>query len=107
MAPGVSFIRAVTPGFPLPATPTGKLTDLPAPGPFFHSSLIALRCEVKTKVVPLPSERLTTVILVSGRLTPGLVLVIVGSFQLVILPRKIPTYASRESLRSVVMSGRL
>ena len=46
------------------------------PGPLFHSSLIALRWEVKTKVVPLPSERVTTVIFVSGSVTPGLALAI-------------------------------
>src|SRR5215472_19162141 len=107
MAPGVCLISAATPGLPLPATPTGKLTALPAPGPFFHSGLIALRCEVNTKVVPLPSERLTTVILVSGSVTPGLTLVIAGSFQLVILPRNTPAYAWRESLIGLVTSGRL
>ena len=85
------MISAVTPGLPLPPTPTGKFTDLPVPGPLFHSSLIALRCCVKTKVVPLPSERVTGVIFVSGRVAPGLALAIFGSFQLVILPRKMPT----------------
>jgi hypothetical protein len=39
------------------------LTDLLAPGPLFQTSLMAPKCKVKTKVVPLPSERVTTVIL--------------------------------------------
>src|SRR5215469_5486294 len=107
MEPGVCLINAVTPGLPLPATPTGKLTDLPAPGPLFHASLIAVRCEVNTKVVPLPSERVTTVILVSGIVAPGLDFAIAGSFHVVIFPRKIPTYASRESLSSAGAPGRL
>jgi hypothetical protein len=63
---------------------------LPAPGPFFHSSLIALRWVVNAYVVPLPSERLTTVILVSGSIAPWFALAIAGSFHLVILPRKMP-----------------
>src|SRR4030095_8823849 len=100
-------MRAVTAGFPLPPTPTGKLTDLPVPGPLFHSLLMALTCCVKTKVVPLPSERVTGVILVSGNVTPGLALAIFGSFHFEIVPRKIPTYASRDSFSSGGPPGRL
>ncbi len=42
----------------------------------------------KLKVVPEPSERCTTVILPSGSLTPGFSAAIAGSFQVLILPRK-------------------
>ena len=62
---------AVTPSFFGEATNLslfGQLTVLPAPGPFFHSSLIALRWLVKTNVVPLVSARRTTVMSWSGQL---------------------------------------
>jgi hypothetical protein len=55
---------AVTPSFLGEATNLsllGHATVVPAPGPFFHSSLIALRWLVNTKVVPLESARRTTV----------------------------------------------
>ena len=41
-------------------------------------------------VVPEPSERWTTLIAVLGRFTPGFAAVRAGSFQVVILPRKMP-----------------
>src|SRR5690348_9244969 len=97
MAPGVRWMRAATPSFFAPPTAAlaGQLTDLPVPGPFFHLSLIALRCCVKTKVVPLPSERFTGVMAVAGSFTPGFWEAIFGSFHLVISPRKMPAYALR------------
>ena len=62
---------AVTPSFLGDATILsllGQFTVVPAPMVFFHSALIALRCLVNTKVVPLLSARRTTVIFRSGRL---------------------------------------
>ena len=44
---------------------------------------------MKFQVVPLPSERWTVVIVVSGRLTPLFSLTIAGSFHFVISPEKI------------------
>ena len=75
MAPGVCLIVAVTPSFLGAATMlavVGHWTVVPEPGPALNASLMALRCLVNTKVVPLLSERRTTVILVSGSVTPGI-----------------------------------
>ena len=61
---------ALTPSFFGEATNLsllGQLTVVPAPGPFFHSSLMALRWLVKTNVVPLASARRTTVMSWSGK----------------------------------------
>src|SRR5215467_4473012 len=103
MAPGVWRMVAATPSFLGEATslsPDGHLTVVPAPGPFFHSSLTAARCVVNTNVVPLLSARRTTVMSWSGRFTPGLAALIFGSLHFVILPRKIAGYTSRGSLSS-------
>ena len=67
----------------------GHCTEVPAPGPALKSASIAARWLVKLKVVPDESERTTTVIGMSGSVTPGLAAAIFSSFQLVILPRKI------------------
>src|SRR5215475_12952355 len=99
MAPGVDLILAVTPSLPLERVPTGQLGMLFVPGLFANSSLIALRCLVNTKVVPLLSARTTTLMGSLGSVTPGLVLTITGSFHLVILPRNIPLYACRDSFK--------
>ena len=53
-----------------------------------NASLIAERCFVNTKVVPLESDRRTTVISRSGSLRLGLAAAIRGSFHFVTLPRK-------------------
>ena len=42
------------------------------------------------KLVPELSERRTTVILIFGSFTPGFSAAMAGSFQRVILPRKMP-----------------
>src|SRR3954465_7697801 len=108
MAPGVRWINAATPSFFAPPTAAlaGQLTDLPVPGPLFHLSLTAERCWVNTNVVPLPSERLRGVMSGAGSFTPGLLFAIFGSFHLLIVPRKMPAYASRLSF-SCFTSGRL
>ncbi len=53
---------------------------MPGLGPFCQSWLMAVRCDVKTNVVPLPSDLVTAVIFVSGNLAPGFALAITGSF---------------------------
>ena len=66
---------AVTPSFLGEATNLsllGQLTVVPAPGPFFHASLMALRCWVNTKVVPLLSARRTTVMPGVGQCHAGI-----------------------------------
>src|SRR5262245_27132863 len=91
MAPGVCLMVEVTPSFFGEATILslfGQFTVVPAPGPLAHSSLTAVRCVVNTKVVPLESARRTTVMSRSGRFTPGLAALILGSLHFVILPRK-------------------
>src|SRR5215467_8948035 len=107
MAPGVCEIDDVTPSLPLAPTPVGQFGALLVPGPFFHSSLIALRCCVKTNVVPLLSARRTTEIGRSGSFAVGFDAAIAGSFLFVILPRKIPLYAWRDRRSGAVRSGRL
>src|SRR5260370_37231425 len=99
MAPGVLLTSPRTPPLPVAVIPVGQVTVVPSPTWLLKSGLILLRCLAKTKVVPLPSERPQTVIVVSGSFTPSFVFAIAGSFHFVILPRKIPLYASRESFR--------
>ena len=73
MEPGVVLMAAETPSFPFDLVPTGQLGILFVPGLFANSSLMVLRCFVKTKLVPLPSARTTTLMSLSGSFTPGLV----------------------------------
>ena len=91
MAPTVDLIAWAIPSLPLAFEPTGQLGCLLLPGLLANSSLIALRCLVKTYVVPLPSARTTTLMSVLGSFTPGLASATALSFHLVILPRKMPT----------------
>ena len=84
-------MAAETPSFPFDFVPTGQLGILLVPGFFAKSSLMALRCFVKTKLVPLLSARTTTLMLLSGKVTPGLLEAMLGSFHLVTFPRKMST----------------
>ena len=84
------MMLAVTPSLPLERVPTGQFGILFAPGFLAKSSLMALRCLVKTKVVPLLSARTTTLIGASGSFTPGFACAITGSFHCLTLPRKMP-----------------
>ena len=61
---------------------------------------------MKALVVPEPSERWTTAMAVSGRVTPALFAAIAGSFHFVILPRKMSATLA-ESSWSLGVSGRL
>src|SRR5262249_34060969 len=87
------------PSFPLDLVPTGQLGMVLTPTSFANSLLIALKCLVKTNVVPLLSARTITLIGASGNLASGLSFAMTGSFHLVILPLKIPTYASRDNFK--------
>ena len=78
MEPGVVLMAAETPSLPFDFVPTGQLGILFVPGLLANSSLMALRCFVKTKLVPLLSARTTTLMSASGSFTPGLVAAIAG-----------------------------
>src|SRR5215467_2358733 len=95
--PGVVLIAAVIPSLPFERVPTLQLGMLFVPGFLANSSLIALRCCVNTKVVPLLSARTTTLIGLAGSFTSRFEAAIRGSFHVLTLPRKIPVYALRES----------
>src|SRR5271157_6559807 len=110
MAPGVCLIVAVTPSFLGAATILsllGQTTVVPNPGPLAQASLMALKCLVKTKLVPLESARRTTVMGRSGSLRFGLSLAMSGSFQFLISARKIFGYTSRLSFKPWGLPGRL
>ena len=62
---------------------------------------------MKPFVVPDESERCTTVIAVLGRLMPGFSVLIAGSFQVLILPRKMSAIVGPSSFRPVLTPDRL
>ena len=62
---------------------------------------------VKPAVVPDESERCTTVIAVLGRLMPGFSDLIAGSFQVLILPRKMLASVGPSSLMPLLTPDRL
>src|SRR5439155_18723669 len=94
MAPGVWRTWPATPSLPLPPTPAGQLTAVPAPTFDFHAGLTCDSHVVKMLLVPLPSERCTGRMAVAGSVTPALTRAIAGSFQVFTVPRKIPATAS-------------
>src|SRR5450755_283881 len=96
---GVVWTLAVTPSFPFERVPTGHAGISFFPGFAANALLILLRCCVKTKVVPLESARTTTLMVLSGSFASGFALAIAASFHFLIVPRKIPVYASRVNLR--------
>src|SRR2546422_5591039 len=98
MPPGFCFTPSATPSLPLPPTPPGPLKSLSAPGPDFHSGHVAASQVVNTLVVPELSERWTATTPVAGR--PGLLADSWLSFQLVILPMKMPHTSAAVSFRS-------
>src|ERR1700744_2779511 len=99
MEPGVVIRLAVTPSLPLLLVPTGQLGILLVPTALSKSGLMALKCFEKTKLVPLESARTTTLMGLFGSFAPGFALAISGSFQFLILPRKMLEYALRESFK--------
>ena len=66
----------------------GHWTAVPNPTWLLHVELTLQRYRVNMFVVPELSERCTVVIAWFGSVVPGLRVVIAGSFQLVMVPRK-------------------
>src|SRR5580704_7042537 len=99
MAPGVDLMICATPLLPLPAWAVeGHLMIELLPS--VHALPPAsMRNWEKFWVVPEESERTATVIGVLGRLTPELVALIAGSFQVLILPEKMPAIVVGSSFR--------
>src|SRR5438270_6310417 len=101
MAPDVCFTAAVTPSEPLaPVVPAGHGTSLPAPS-VHVAGATAVRYEVNTDVVPEPSERWTTWIVVLGSEVPLLSALMAASFHFLIFPAKMPASVSPDSFRSL------
>src|SRR6266852_992056 len=99
MAPGVDLTTCATPGLPLAARADDghlmvellpRLQVLPAD---------LTRNSVKFCVVPEESARTARVIGVLGRLTPELSALIAASFQVLILPEKMPAVVAGDSFR--------
>ena len=86
MPPSVDFTPSETPeDFSLPS----PLPVQALPGSAVQlSGAAALRYFVKFSVVPDSSARKNTLIAVAGRVTPGLMAAIAGSFHVVVLPLK-------------------
>ena len=97
----MAFTNWATPPLPLaPCVLAGHCTVEPVPS--VHTLGAAFtRKLVKFCVVPEPSERWTTVIVVLGSFAFGLSVLIAASFQVVIVPWKILAIVSAESFRSV------
>src|SRR5690348_302781 len=92
MPPSVDFTAFATPSdFGLPS----PLPVQVLPGSAVHSlGAAALRYLVKFSVVPDSSERKNTLIGSLGRVVPGLAAAMALSFQVVILPLKMPAVTS-------------
>ena len=100
MAPSVCFTTEMTPVlFSAPCVVVGQLTVSPLSS-FQVSGAPATRNLVKLLVVPEPSERWTTVILVDGRSASGLSALMASSSQLVISAWKILAMVSGLRLSS-------
>src|SRR3954463_14333792 len=96
-----------TPSLPLAPVPVGHLTVLSDPTCLCHWGDASSRNDVNSFVVPDSSERWTTVMGLSGRGTPGLRFPIAGSFQFLILPRKMSAIVGPSSLRPFLTALRL
>ena len=106
MAPGVDLTICATPPLPLPPRlVAGQLMVEWLPS--FHTvGAPSTRNWEKFAVVPEESERRAIVIAVLGRLTPGLIDLIAGSFHVVILPWKMSAMSVGVSFRFLT-PGRL
>src|SRR6202034_1505654 len=101
MAPLVDLTICATPGLPMPARAVdGNLIVELLPSVHTLGSA-SLRNSVKFCVVPEESERTAAVIVVLGRLIPGLSAAICGAFDWVIVPWKIPAMGAGSSFRLV------
>src|SRR5258708_21500670 len=94
MAPSVDLISEATPlFFSAPCVEAGQFTVSPESS--FHTVGDAFfRNFVKLLVVPEPSERWTTAILVDGNVAPVLSAAILASFHVVMSPWKMPASVS-------------
>src|SRR5689334_19369037 len=99
MEPGVDLTTCATPGLPLAARAEDghlmvellpRLQALPTAD---------TRNSVKFAVVPEESDRTARVIGVLGRFTPELSALMAGSFQVLILPEKMPAMVAGDSFR--------
>src|ERR1700744_2286514 len=88
MAPGVDLMIDATPPFWEPAWAVDGHLMVAALPSFQTLGAASWRNSVKFCVVPEESERTAVVIAVDGRVTPGLMALIAGSFQLLMLPWK-------------------
>src|ERR1700722_3712825 len=106
MEPGVDLTICARPLPPSPARAVdGNLMVEPVPS--VHALPAAsTRYWEKFAVVPEESERTARVIVVLGRLTPGLSAAIAEAFQVVIVPWKIPARVVASSFRLLTL-GRL
>src|SRR6478735_8204424 len=99
MAPGVDLTTCATPGLPLAArAEDGHLMVELLP----RVQALPVACARKLEkfcVVPEESDRTARVIAVLGRLTPELSALIAGSFQVLILPEKMPAMVAGDSFR--------
>src|ERR1700722_7284047 len=90
-------MTCATPEFPSPdCVLDAQFTVSPLPRVQSLGAAVA-RNLVKLLVVPEPSERCTTVIVVDGNVTPGLAALIAGSSHFVILVEKISASVLSES----------
>src|SRR6476661_3841399 len=93
MDPSVLLTCLDTPSLPWAATPPGAAHAFA--GSKLHAfGAAALRYLVKFSVVPESSARCTAWTPVAGRVTPGLTAAIAGSFQVVMVPAKMPAITS-------------
>src|ERR1700744_3049604 len=106
MEPGVDLTICARPLPPSPARAVdGNLIGEPVPS--FHALPAAsTRYWEKFAVVPEESERTARVIVVLGRLTPGLRALIAGSSQVLMVPWKMPARVVASSFRLLTL-GRL
>src|SRR5262245_5946739 len=97
MAPSVWLMIWATPEFPLPAwVSAGHWTVEPLPS-VQEDGAAVIRYWVKFCVVPEPSDRCATVMLVDGSVTPGLSAAMAGSFQVLMVLEKILAIVSADS----------
>src|SRR6478735_2770126 len=87
MEPAVLATALPTPSLPCAAVPPGAVQALP---PSKVQPPAAVRYLVKLSVVPDSSARCTVAIATDGNVTPGLTAAILGSFQVLMVPPKIP-----------------
>src|SRR6266516_1509554 len=99
MAPGVDLTTCATPGLPLAARAVDGHLMVELLPRLQALGAASIRNSVKFAVVPEESDRTARVIGVLGRLTPELSALMAGSFQVLILPEKMPAMVAGDSFR--------